>query len=84
MAHQEPSNPRLWSMVIMQARAKFATYPSPGASHWVHSEYIKHGGQFVEVSNDTKQKAAAKKHFEEKKRERLEQRSEHTKSKDRK
>jgi len=82
MAHQEPANTRLWQMIIMQAKAKFATYPSPGASHWVHSEYIKHGGQFVEVSNATKQKKMAKKHFEAKKREKFEQRSEHTKSKD--
>lgn len=82
MAHQEPSNPRLWQMVIMQAKAKFATYPSPGASHWVHSEYVKHGGQLVEKSNDTRQKKMAKKQFEAKKREKLEARSEKTKSKD--
>ena len=84
MSHQEPTNPRLWRMVIMQAKAKFAKYPSPGASHWVHSEYVKHGGQFAEVSENTRQKKMAKKHFEEKKREELAQRSERTKSKDKK
>ena len=72
MAHQEPSNIRLWKMIIMQAKAKFATYPSPGASHWVHSEYVKHGGQFVEVSNATRQKKLAKKQVEAKRHERLE------------
>jgi hypothetical protein len=71
MPHQEPSNPRLWRMVIMQARAKFSKYPSPGASHWVHEQYIKHGGQFVEVSENTRQKKLAKKHFEAKRREKL-------------
>jgi hypothetical protein len=68
-------------MIIMQAKAKFATYPSPGASHWVHSEYVKHGGQFVELSNDTRQKKLAKKQFEAKRRENLKKRAEHTPSK---
>lgn len=82
MPHQEPSNPRLWRMVIMQAKAKFAKYPSPGASHWVHSEYVKHGGQFREASENTRQKTLAKRHFEEKKREQLAARSEKTKGKE--
>lgn len=43
----EPANPRLWAMVVAQAKAKFAVYPSPAAAHWVHSEYEKKGGQFV-------------------------------------
>jgi hypothetical protein len=41
-------------MVITQAKARFATYPSPGASHWVHAEYIRKGGQFKEVSEETR------------------------------
>lgn len=49
-----PANPKLWQMIITQARARFATYPSPGASHWVHSEYEKHGGKFIESNDDTK------------------------------
>jgi hypothetical protein len=79
MAHQEPTNPRLWNMIIAQAKARFATYPSPGASHWVHSQYVKHGGQFTDVSTKTRQEKMAKKHFEEKKREQLAARSEKTK-----
>ena len=71
MPHQEPSNPRLWQMIIVQARARFAKYPSPGASHWVHEQYIKHGGQFVDVSSRTRQEKMAKMHFEAKKREML-------------
>jgi hypothetical protein len=65
-------------MIIMQAKARFATYPSPGASHWVHDQYIKHGGQFAEVSENTRQKKMAKKHFEEKKREQLAKQSSKT------
>jgi hypothetical protein len=53
-------------MIIVQARARFATYPSPGASHWVHEEYIKHGGQFVETSEVTKRKKELLKKYKEK------------------
>jgi hypothetical protein len=42
----EPANPKLWQLVVAQARAKFATYPSPAASHWVHKEYVQKGGTF--------------------------------------
>jgi len=69
--HKVPTNERLWSMIIMQAKARFSKYPSPGASHWVHDQYIKHGGQFADVSVKTRQEKMAKKHFEEKKREQL-------------
>jgi hypothetical protein len=63
---QEPTNPKLWQMIIVQARAKFATYPSPGASHWVHEEYIKHGGQFEETSEYTKRKKQILKQYQQK------------------
>lgn len=46
--HKVPANPRLWAMVIAMARSKFAKYPSPAASHWVHSEYERKGGTFVD------------------------------------
>ena len=45
--HQEPANPKLWNMLTAQARAKFRTYPSPAAAHWVHSRYVQLGGRFV-------------------------------------
>jgi hypothetical protein len=54
--HKVPTNPRLWSMIVIQAKVKFRTYPSPGASHWVHDQYIKHGGQFAVVSEETRKK----------------------------
>lgn len=56
MPSQEPANPKLWEMIIIQAKAKFATYPSPGASHWVHEQYVQHGGKFIESSAATKRK----------------------------
>lgn len=71
MAKQVPANQKLWQMIIMQAKAKFATYPSPGASHWVHSEYIKHGGQFVESSEETKKKKELIRHYQEAKRKKM-------------
>jgi hypothetical protein len=42
-----PANPKLWHMLVLQAKAKFPTYPSLPASKWVHQEYVKHGGRFV-------------------------------------
>lgn len=84
MPHQEPTNQRLWQMIIMQAKARFSTYPSPGASHWVHDQYIKHGGQFAEASLVTRAEKLRKRHFEEKRREALAERSERTKAKDKK
>ena len=58
---QQPQNQRLWSMLVAQARTKFAKYPSLPASKWVHSEYVKKGGQFVVHARETdegKKKAA--------------------------
>jgi len=42
-----PQNPRLWEMLVAQAKQKFPTYPSLPASKWVHAEYVKRGGIFV-------------------------------------
>ena len=44
---QTPANPKLWNMITMQARTKFAKYPSPAAAHWVHTRYTQLGGGFV-------------------------------------
>lgn len=43
-----PQNPRLWEMLVQQAKQKFPTYPSLPASKWVHNEYVKRGGIFVD------------------------------------
>ena len=42
-----PSNPKLWQMLVLQAKAKFPKYPSLPASKWIHQEHVKKGGQFV-------------------------------------
>lgn len=47
-AGQVPQNPRLWEMLVAQAKQKFPTYPSLPASKWVHAEYVKRGGVFVD------------------------------------
>jgi hypothetical protein len=47
-----PANQKLWSMLLVQARAKFRTFPSPAASHWIHEKYTQMGGQFVESKKD--------------------------------
>ena len=46
--HQEltPTNPRLWNIVVMQAKARFHKWPSPAASHWAHEKYKQMGGRF--------------------------------------
>jgi len=65
---QVPANPKLYAMFVAQAKAKYSTYPSPGASHWVHSQYEKHGGRFIETSEKTKHEKIAKQRFEAKKK----------------
>lgn len=49
----QPQNERLWNMLVAQARSKFVKYPSLPASKWVHDEYVKKGGQFVESAKDS-------------------------------
>lgn len=55
-----PTNQRLWNSLVVQAKAKFKTWPSIPASRWVHQQYVSHGGQFA----DSKQVTAAKKRRE--------------------
>ena len=43
-----PQNPRLWAMVQREARMRFRQFPSLPASKWMHDEYVKRGGIFVE------------------------------------
>lgn len=45
---QYPANPRLWNMITVQAKTRFAKYPSPAAAHWVHTKYLQMGGTFVD------------------------------------
>jgi hypothetical protein len=57
----KPANVKLYEMVVAQAKARFATYPSPGASHWVHQQYVQHGGQFTITTPQTRKMDALKK-----------------------
>ena len=66
-----PTNEKLWALIVTQARAKYTNYPNPGASHWVHQEYIKNGGKFVETSEETRRKKMLARRFEAKKQARL-------------
>lgn len=64
---RKPANPKLWAMIVAKAKAKYSSYPNPGASNWVHKQYVNHGGQFIESDETTrKQKMAVKKANEEK------------------
>lgn len=73
-----PTNPRLWKLIVLQARMKFKKYPNPAASHWVHEQYVKHGGQFAEHNDRTREEAMRRrKHEHDKEKHRL--KSERTK-----
>lgn len=49
---QLPANPKMYNMVVAQARTKFTTYPSPAAAHWVRTRYTQMGGQYVKSKKD--------------------------------
>ncbi len=60
---QVPTNAKLWAMIVAQAKAKYTNYPNPGASHWVHQQYIKNGGKFEETSEQTRRKKILSRQF---------------------
>jgi hypothetical protein len=72
VGQQIPVNQKLWDMLVLQAKHRFRTYPSMAASHWIHEQYVKHGGQFTKSKEDTpegkKLRAKAKGDAERKKR----------------
>ncbi len=45
---KEPTNHKLWNMLVERARRTFTPYPSLPASRWIHAEYVKQGGAFEE------------------------------------
>jgi hypothetical protein len=62
---EKPANTKLWDMIIAQAKAKFARYPNPAASSWVHKKYVQAGGKFVDTSDPVYQRQILqKKQFE--------------------
>lgn len=64
----KPANPKLYAMIVAQAKAKYSNYPNPGASHWVHERYIQSGGRFIESTEESRRKDLIKKAYENKRR----------------
>ena len=64
----KPANEKLYAMIVAQAKAKYSSYPNPGASHWVHERYIQSGGKFIESTELTRRKDMVKKAFNNKKK----------------
>lgn len=59
-----PVNEKLYAMVVMQAKAKYRIYPSPGASHWVHRRYLELGGKFEDSAEKGKRDMLMKRYVE--------------------
>lgn len=59
-----PTNEKLYALVVMQAKAKYRIYPSPGASHWVHRRYLELGGKFEDTAVKAERDAMVKKFIE--------------------
>ena len=55
-----PTNQRLWNSLVVQAKAKFKSWPSLPASKWVHKEYVQRGGRFVDSKRVTEAKKRQK------------------------
>ena len=73
---RKPANPKLYAMIVAQARAKYSNYPNPGASAWVHKKYVQSGGQFIETTEATRRATMAKrKHEKEQERKRTTKKS---------
>lgn len=76
-----PTNQKLWAMIVAQAKAKYTNYPNPGASHWVHQQYLKNGGKFEETSEQTRRKKILSRQFAAKREAMLARREEHSNKK---
>ena len=48
----EPTNPKLWSSVLSQARSKFDVYPSAYANAWASKQYKSKGGGWKKKTNE--------------------------------
>ena len=70
---RKPANPKLYATIVAMARAKYSSYPNPGASAWVHKKYVQSGGQFIETTEATRRAGMEKKKIEAKKRKHLEE-----------
>ena len=70
---RKPANPKLYAMIVAQARAKYSSYPNPGASAWVHKRYVQSGGQFIETTEATRRAGMAQKKQDKEKSKHLEE-----------
>ena len=70
---RKPANPKLYATIVAMARAKYSSYPNPGASAWVHKKSVLSGGQFIETTEATRRAGMEKKKIEAKKRKHLEE-----------
>jgi hypothetical protein len=59
-----PVNEKLYALVVMQAKAKYRIYPSPGASHWVHRRYIELGGRFEDSTKKAEREAMLRRYIQ--------------------
>ena len=78
---KKPANPKLYAMIVAQARAKYSSYPNPGASAWVHKKYVQSGGQFIETTEATRRAGMAKKKHDKEKTKHLEEKKDVKKDK---
>jgi hypothetical protein len=78
---RKPANPKLYATIVAMARAKYSSYPNPGASAWVHKKYVQSGGQFIETTEATRKIAMAKKKEDKEKSKHLETKKENKKDK---
>ena len=79
---KKPANPKLYATIVAMARAKYSSYPNPGASAWVHKKYLQSGGQFIETTEATRRAGMAKKKSDKEQAEKQSDKKETKKSKD--
>jgi hypothetical protein len=78
---KKPANPKLYATIVAMARAKYSSYPNPGASAWVHKRYVQAGGQFIETTEATRKLTMAKRKQEKEKAKHLEEKKDVKKDK---
>ena len=81
---KKPGNPRLYATIVAMARAKYSSYPNPGASAWVHKRYLQSGGQFIETTEATRRAGMAKKKSDKEQAEKRSEKKEDKKKGDKK
>ena len=81
---RKPANPKLYATIVAMARAKYSSYPNPGASAWVHKKYVQSGGQFIETTEATRRAGMAKKKADKEKSKHMEEKKDIKKDKKKK